>query len=125
MSNRLAHCLVVAQLLTVFASAAHAQIAVIKRSTNLRPTSSTAHAALRELPAGDTVDLLSLHKRNGYVHVRTRDDSTAGWLYARNVVVDTGTVTVVEPVHPTGPAATPLEVAGTNSFVGCGDHLWR
>ena len=126
MPKRLAYCAFVAQMMTLSALAVgHAQIAVTTRSTNLRPTSSTAHAALRELPAGDTVDLLSLHKRNGYVHVRTRDDSTAGWLYARNLVVDTGTVAVVEPVRPTGPAPAPLEVAGTSSFVGCGDHLWR
>lgn len=126
MSNRLASPLFIAPVIAVLMStAAHAQIAVTRRSTNLRPTSSTAHAALRELPAGDTVDVLSLHKRNGYVHVRTRDDSTAGWLYARNVVIDTATQAVVTPVRPTSPAAAPLEVAGSSSFVGCGDHKWQ
>lgn len=69
--------------------AAHAQIAVTTPSTNLRPTSSTAHPAIRLLPANATVDVLSLRRRNGYLHVRTRDDSTAGWLHVRNLRIDT------------------------------------
>jgi hypothetical protein len=121
-SSRLA--LTVALTLT-FAGVLRAQIAVTTRATNLRRTASSDHRAIRELPQHDTVDVLSLRMRNGYVHVRTRDDSTAGWLWSRNVRVDTTAASVVTAVRPTSPVRAPLEVQGSSSFVGCGDHLWR
>ena len=98
---------------------------MLKHASYLRPTSSTAHAPIRELPANDTVDVLSLRQSKGYLQVRTRDDATPGWLWIRNIVVDTAAPALVVTVRPTSPAGPPLEVAGSNSFIGCGDHLWR
>jgi hypothetical protein len=102
------------------------QTAVSTRSTNLRRDPSTQHARIRLLAANERLSLLSPQLRNGYYHVET-SDSKKGWVFARNVRIDTATV--VNPPQPDSVGLNPVilgpPVTGSNSFAGCGDGLWQ
>jgi hypothetical protein len=101
--------------------ALHAQAAVTNRNTNLRRDASTANAPIRLVNKGDTVDLISTRQRTGFLHVTTRTGEK-GWLWANNLRV----IAAGAPPAPGGPpTAKPLEVAGSSSFKGCGDGLWK
>jgi hypothetical protein len=68
---------------------------------------------------------LSVRSRNGFYHVQT-SDSKKGWVWARNVRIDTTTVATPQPDTLALSAVTigPAE-PGSNSLAGCGDGLWQ
>ncbi|HEX4681578.1 MAG TPA: SH3 domain-containing protein [Gemmatimonadaceae bacterium] len=113
--------IVLAAVLFVLPSATQAQAAVTTRNTNLRGDASTANAAIRLITKGDTIDLISTRQRTGFLHVTTRAGEK-GWLWANNVRV----ISAAARPAPTGPPTSkPLDIAGSNSFAGCGDGLWK
>jgi hypothetical protein len=101
---------------------ATAQAAVTTRNTNLRRDASVNHSPIRLLQAKDTVTLLSTTKQAGFYHV-IADDSTKGWMWARNLRVLTADNLLLPPAPP--PAAPNLEIAGRHTYAGCGDGLWH
>ena len=112
-------------LLVAWSAALFGQTAVTTRSTNLRRDSSTRHAPIRLLEAGEQLSLLAPQKRNGYYHVET-SDSASGWVWARNIRIDTAAAVAphLENVAP-GPVVIGPAVPGSNSLAGCGDGLWH
>jgi Bacterial SH3 domain len=113
-------------LFYLWSAALFGQTAVTTHSTNLRRDPSTQHARIRLLAANERLSLLSSQLRNGYYHVET-SNSTKGWVWARNVRIDT--TAVANPPQPDSLALNPViigpPVAGSNSLAGCGDGLWQ
>jgi hypothetical protein len=84
-----------------------AQIAVATSGLNVRSGQSTKSKVKATLDQGDTVNLLSLSKRLGYYHIKTRVATpVTGWAWAARLhVIDSGTV-VSPPATPTTPTVT-------------------
>jgi hypothetical protein len=101
------------------------QTAVTTRSTNLRRDPSTRHARIRLLGPNEQLSMLSSARRNGYYHIET-NDSTKGWVLARNVRIDTS---IVANPQPDSVGLSPVTIGapnpGSNSLAGCGDALWQ
>lgn len=87
-----------------------AQVAVTTEDVNLRPNHTTHDPPLRALLKSDTLALLAPDTTNGFVHVRTRDDSTVGWVYGRYVVVVSAPTVGAPP--PSGCAGARVTHAG-------------
>jgi uncharacterized protein YgiM (DUF1202 family) len=64
-----------------------AQVVVVQRNVNVRPTPSSDHAPLAKLLPGDEADLLDVAPENSYLPVRT-GGGLEGWVWSRNVTVD-------------------------------------
>jgi hypothetical protein len=89
-------------LCLLWASAATAQTAVVKRDVNLRSEASTDSDIIELLKPGTQLQLVEPEKTNGFYHV-TADDGKNGWVWARNIKVLTGTPAPVTPHNPPGP----------------------
>ena len=114
-----------ASLCLIWSAALFGQTAVTTRSTNLRQDPSTQHARIRQLEANEQLRLLSSQLRNGYYNVETRD-STKGWVWGRNVRIDTTAAALPQPDNlALGAVAIGPPVPGSNSLAGCGDGLWQ
>jgi len=112
-------------LLLVWSAAVSGQSAATSRSTNLRRDPSTRHARIRLLSANEQLTLLSSARRNGYYNVET-SDSTKGWVFARNVRVDTAAAAVPQPDGTALNAVTiGPPVPGTSTLAGCRDGRWQ
>jgi uncharacterized protein YgiM (DUF1202 family) len=61
-----------------------AQVVVVQRNVNVRPTPSSEHAPLAKLLPGDEADLLDVAPENSYLPVRT-GEGLEGWVWSRNV----------------------------------------
>jgi Bacterial SH3 domain len=84
-------------LFLLWAPAALAQTALVKRTVNLRSDSSAASQILETLKPGDHLQLVSTSKTNGYYHVTTSNDQS-GWVWSRNVIIlDAAPTTVTSP----------------------------
>ncbi len=66
------------------AGAAFAQIAEVRRNSNLRPEPSMAQPPLRLVVPPEKVEVPGLIRQNGYYKVRT-EQGEEGWLWARNL----------------------------------------
>jgi hypothetical protein len=64
-----------------------AQVVVVHRNVNVRPTPSSEHTPLAKLLPGDEADLLDVAPENSYLPVRT-GGGLEGWVWSRNVTVD-------------------------------------
>lgn len=111
--------------LVTWSTGAFGQGAVTTHSTNLRRDPSTQHKAIRLLDVGEHLTLLSPQRRNGYYHVETTD-STKGWTWARNVLIDSAVAVAPQPDSAaTRPITIGSPVPGSNALAGCGDGLWQ
>lgn len=72
------------------AIACFAETAVVKRNVTLRPDPSTDNRAITTLATGERVAVLSLRKRNGYLHVAAGKQK--GWVWARNVDIEESSI---------------------------------
>ncbi|GBD27684.1 hypothetical protein HRbin30_03038 [bacterium HR30] len=108
---------------TLAAVSTWAQVAEVRRNSNLRRDPSTSQPPLRVVTPPERVEVPGLVLRNGYYQVKT-EQGEEGWLWARNLrVVEAGAVVgaLVELSQATnlrpspGTAEAPLEVleAGT------------
>lgn len=118
----------VAAALILIADVAGAQSATVLRNSNLRSDPSTDHPPVALLHAGDGLTLVSSNRQAGYYHaVSAAQDS--GWVWSKNVRVGQLSADVAAIVPPTAARAatttTVLNVAGSASFAGCGDGLWK
>ena len=102
----------------LFATLSFADTAVVKRNVTLRPDPSSDNQAITTLAVGQRVILISLRKKNGYLHVRV--DTQSGWVWARNVDVEEPTTEETED-HSTAakrkPEPTDTCVAGNTEGV--------
>src|SRR4051812_14049279 len=57
-----------------------AQQLIVQRNANLRRDPSTLHAPIRLVPAGDTIQLLTVHTTKDFLHVRAGKDT--GWVFS-------------------------------------------
>lgn len=73
----------------ILACLAAAQTASIKRDVNLRADATTSSAVIELLKPGATLTLLVSAKQGGFYHVKA-EDGKQGWVWARNVTVETG-----------------------------------
>lgn len=107
----------------VFAVAGQAQVAEVRRNSNLRADPSMSQPPLRLVTPPERVEVPGLVRRNGYYQVKT-ERGEEGWLWARNLrVIKAGAVAggTVELMQATnlrsspGTSEAPLEVldAGT------------
>jgi hypothetical protein len=112
-----------AALLLLLPLVAGAQQGVTSRRTNLRRDASTSRSPIELIGAQDTVTLLSATKRNGFYHV-TASDGNKGWAWARNIRLLSVNPTLAAPTSAP-PSTSNFELAGSNSFAGCGDGLWQ
>jgi hypothetical protein len=71
-----------AVLLVALSSSLFASQGIVKRSSNLRPTPSSAKKPLQKLAVSDEVEILDETPQNGYYHVRT-EDGTEGWVWGK------------------------------------------
>src|SRR5436190_6192114 len=84
------------------------QTGTATRSTNVRPTASTAKKEIAKLSAGDTVTVLTTTKNHGYYHVQL-PDSRKGWAWAANL-----TLSAAAPAAPAG--APTLDLAAVDTI---------
>lgn len=70
----------------LFTVLSFAETAVVKRNVTLRPDPSTDNESITTLAPGQRVTLISLRKKNGYLHVSV--DKQKGWVWARNIDID-------------------------------------
>ena len=70
----------------LFTAISFAETAVVKRNVTLRPDPSTNNEAVITFSPGQRLTLISLRKRNGYLHVTVGQQK--GWVWARNVDID-------------------------------------
>jgi len=90
-------------LVMLLAAAASAQTAVVKRNVNLRPDPSTANEPVATLTPGTQVRLIDPDQTNGFFHVKT--DTAEGWLWARNISVQSGGTLTPTPTPTPVPSA--------------------
>jgi Bacterial SH3 domain len=109
-------------LLTFWSATALGQVAVTTRQTNLRRDPSSRNAPIQLLDANERLSLLSSRRRNGFYQVQT-SDSTIGWVWARNVRIDTES-SKPNILPPTTVAVGP-GTPGSPTLNGCGDGLWQ
>src|SRR5690349_6964988 len=72
----------------LIATVSWCQDATLSRGSNLRKAPNTTSEILENLKTGDSVSLITTRKRLGYYHVRAQD-STRGWLWAKNLNIST------------------------------------
>jgi hypothetical protein len=77
----------VALFALAFAVGAEAQVVVVERNVNVRPTASSEQEALARLVPPEEADLLDLPPEGGYLPVRT-GAGIEGWVWSRNVRID-------------------------------------
>jgi hypothetical protein len=109
-------------IITMFTStsAVPAQIAVTTSGLNVRTGQSAQSRIEASLEQGDTVDLLSLTKRRGYYHVKTRDASpVTGWAWAARLAIIDSSGGVALASKPSASAAVTV-TAGAGSV----DSTW-
>lgn len=70
----------------LFSAFSFTETAVVKRNVTLRPGPSTDNQAITTLGPGQRISVVSLRKRNGYLHVSVGKQQ--GWVWARNVDVE-------------------------------------
>ncbi len=102
---------------------AMAQVVVVQRNVNLRPTPSAAQPPIRLLRPPDELELLDPAKTNNYYHVRRAESGLEGWVWANNVRLDTtvavsGQITAIDPSWP-----KPAPVVGTFRSLVAGPAL--
>jgi hypothetical protein len=66
---------------------ADAQVVVVQRNVNVRPTPSSEHTPLTKLVPPEEADLLDLEPQGNYLPVRT-GTGIEGWVWSRNVRID-------------------------------------
>lgn len=71
-------------LLAALSPSMFASQGIIKRSTNLRPSPSTAQKPLEKLALADEVEIIDDTPQSGYYHVRA-EDGTEGWVWGKNL----------------------------------------
>jgi Bacterial SH3 domain len=98
-------------LLLLFAEVTAAQNATVKRNVILRAEATTASPAIEHLEPGAALTLLDPAKLGGFYHVKAEDGQT-GWVWARNVSLESAA-----PGTNEQPSA-----AGTTAQ--CDDSLW-
>jgi hypothetical protein len=114
----------VAALLATTPLALSAQLAVATQDVNLRPSHSIHDPSIRAITKGDTLALLAPDTANGFVHVETRPDGTAGWVYSRYVAIVAAPRAAAPPAPPStalAPAPAPVVLVTTapESYHGC------
>ena len=93
-----------------------AQQVTVKRNVNLRSDPSTNNAAIELLQAGTTLNLLESASNGGYLHVKAADGQE-GWVWSKNVSIQTGAGTT-----PTTPQSTTPPVGASPQ---CDATLWE
>jgi uncharacterized protein YgiM (DUF1202 family) len=109
-------------LFGLWSAVALGQTGATARPTNLRRDASSRHAPIRLLEANEQLTLLSPRRRNGFYHVET-SDSAQGWVWARNIRVDT--TNAEANILPSTAAPMSPRAPGSASLTGCGDGLWQ
>jgi uncharacterized protein YraI len=99
----------------LLSGAAAAQTATVKRTVILRAGATTASQALEHLRSGATLTLVDPAKQGGFYHVKAADGQE-GWVWARNVTVETATPAT------SGQLSSP-QVGGETPQ--CDDSLWE
>jgi hypothetical protein len=84
----------VALFALAFAMGAEAQVVVVQRNVNVRPTASSEQEPLAKLVPPEEADLLDLPAEGGYLPVRT-GAGIEGWVWSRNVRIDSTRHSVV------------------------------
>ncbi|MCX8072381.1 MAG: DUF1329 domain-containing protein [Candidatus Binatia bacterium] len=86
MSRRIAKATLMVGAATFVAVAVRAQVAEVRRNSNLRPDPSMSQPPIRVVTPPERVEVPGLVYRNGYYQVKT-ERGEEGWLWARNLRV--------------------------------------
>ena len=88
---------------------------VVQSNANLRTGPSTSRPVIRVLQVGESLDLLSAHSRNDYLHVVSGTDT--GWVYSPLVELAASSAPVTVTPPPTG-VPSPVATA-PSAYHGC------
>lgn len=75
----------------------------VVRNVNLRPQPSISTVPIDLLRTGQTLELVELTKKNGYLHVRDADGEE-GWVWAKNIRIVPAAESDLETLIPDAPA---------------------
>jgi uncharacterized protein YgiM (DUF1202 family) len=90
-------------LLLLLTLSAGAQTATVKNNVNLRPDPSTKNNPIASLKPPAQLDLVEPDATDGYFHVTT-NDGQEGWVWGRNIKLNTATVSTAAGAGHVGPA---------------------
>ncbi len=98
-------------VLALFCAIAAAQTAVVTRNVNLRPDGSTDNAPIETLKRGARLTLIDPDPSDGYYHV-TAPDGHDGFVWGRNIRLQTGFAPTATPTETPAGSATPRATTG-------------
>jgi uncharacterized protein YraI len=108
--------------LVFLANVAAAQTAVVTRNVNLRPDASVNGAPVETLKIGTQLEIIEPEQTHGFLHVKIIEDGTQGWVWSRNIHVQTSVAAAtVQHVGPANLYPDPIMTPGLHATLNVDD----